>query len=163
MISLSGSIWRGHDFFGPLLFISQNSLKDSSSTQTLYAHMLSHFSCVQLFAALWTIAHQAYLSKEFSRQEYFSGLQYPLPGQSLYKQAIYKSRFQSLFFSEGTENNWHFMRASKVPAQSRLLGLSQVIKSSWQLCLSVYSIYFVYFMYFSDVEILERWNNLPYG
>ena len=27
-------------------------------------------SCVQLFAAPWTIAHQAPLSTEFSRQEY---------------------------------------------------------------------------------------------
>jgi len=33
--------------------------------------MLSH---VQLFATLWTVAHQAPLSMEFSRQEYWSGL-----------------------------------------------------------------------------------------
>ena len=32
--------------------------------------MLSCFSCVQLFAALWTIALQAFLSMGFSRQEY---------------------------------------------------------------------------------------------
>ena len=32
--------------------------------------MLSHFSHVQLFVALWTIAHQAPLSKGFSSQEY---------------------------------------------------------------------------------------------
>ena len=31
--------------------------------------VLSHFSHVQLFATLWTIAHQAFLSVEFSRQE----------------------------------------------------------------------------------------------
>ena len=36
--------------------------------------MLSHSSRVQLFATLWTIAHQAPLSMEFSRQEYWSGL-----------------------------------------------------------------------------------------
>ena len=30
--------------------------------------------CVQLFATLWTIAHQASLSMEFSRQEKWSGL-----------------------------------------------------------------------------------------
>ena len=28
----------------------------------LYLHMLSHFSCIQLFAALWTVTHQAPLS-----------------------------------------------------------------------------------------------------
>ena len=35
--------------------------------------MLSHFSRVQLFATLWTIAHQAPLSMGFSRQECWSG------------------------------------------------------------------------------------------
>ena len=42
--------------------------------------VLSHFSRVQLFATLWTIAHQAPLSVEFSRQEHWSGLQFPSPG-----------------------------------------------------------------------------------
>ena len=32
------------------------------------------FSCVQLCATLWTVAHQAPLSMGFSRQEYWSGL-----------------------------------------------------------------------------------------
>ena len=35
--------------------------------------MLSHFSHVQLFVALWTVAHQAPLSMGFSRQEYWCG------------------------------------------------------------------------------------------
>ena len=39
--------------------------------------MLSH---VQLFATPWTVAHQAPLSMEFSRQEYYSGLPCPSPG-----------------------------------------------------------------------------------
>ena len=42
--------------------------------------MLSHFSRVQLFATLWTITHQASLSMGFSRQEYWSGLPCPPPG-----------------------------------------------------------------------------------
>ena len=42
--------------------------------------MLSHFSHVQICATLWTIAHQAPLSMGFSRQEYWSGLQSPSPG-----------------------------------------------------------------------------------
>ena len=41
--------------------------------------MLSRFSCVQLCATLWTVAHQAPLSMEFSRQEYRSGLPCPPP------------------------------------------------------------------------------------
>ena len=36
--------------------------------------VLSLSSCVQLFATLWTVAHQAPLSMGFSRQEYWSGL-----------------------------------------------------------------------------------------
>ena len=42
--------------------------------------MLSCFSCVQLLATLWTVAHQAPLSMGFSRQEYWSGLPCPPPG-----------------------------------------------------------------------------------
>ena len=37
-------------------------------------------SCVQLFGTLWTVAHQAPPSMEFSRQEYWSGLPFPSPG-----------------------------------------------------------------------------------
>ena len=40
----------------------------------------SHFSDDQLFAYLWTIAHQAPLSMGFSGQESWSGLPYPPPG-----------------------------------------------------------------------------------
>ena len=41
--------------------------------------MLSCFSCIQLFATLWTVACQAPLSMAFSRQEYWSGLPFPSP------------------------------------------------------------------------------------
>ena len=39
-------------------------------------------SRVQLFATLWTAAHQAPLSIGFSKQEYWSGL--PLPSPDYY-------------------------------------------------------------------------------
>jgi len=38
------------------------------------------FSCVWLFATLWTVTHQAPLSMGFSRQDYWSGLPCPPPG-----------------------------------------------------------------------------------
>ena len=41
---------------------------------------LSCFNHVQLFVTLWTVAHQVPLSIEFSRQEYWSGLSCPPPG-----------------------------------------------------------------------------------
>ena len=37
-------------------------------------------SCVRLFAISWTVAPQVPLSMEFSRQEYWIGLQFPTPG-----------------------------------------------------------------------------------
>ena len=42
--------------------------------------MLSHFSHVQPFATPWTVTHQAPLSMGFSRQEHWSGLPCPPPG-----------------------------------------------------------------------------------
>ena len=41
------------------------------------AQSLSH---VLFFATQWTVAHQAPLSTGFSRQEYWSGLPFPSPG-----------------------------------------------------------------------------------
>ena len=41
---------------------------------------MKSLSRVQLFATLWTVAHQAPLSMGFSRQEYWSGLPFPSPG-----------------------------------------------------------------------------------
>ena len=45
-----------------------------------HVHVLSHFIPIQHFATLWTLAHQAPLSMEFSRQAYWSGLPFPPPG-----------------------------------------------------------------------------------
>ena len=42
--------------------------------------MIHHFSCVLLFATLWTVARQAPLSMGFSRQEQWSELPCPPPG-----------------------------------------------------------------------------------
>ena len=44
------------------------------------ACVLSHFSRVQLFVTPWTVAHQAPLSVEFSKQEHWSRLLCPAPG-----------------------------------------------------------------------------------
>ena len=38
------------------------------------------FTCVQLFVTLCTVARQTSLSIKFSRQEHWSGLPFPLPG-----------------------------------------------------------------------------------
>ena len=43
----------------------------------MHAQSCSH---VCLFETPWTVAHQALLFMEFSRQEYWSGLPFPPPG-----------------------------------------------------------------------------------
>ena len=42
--------------------------------------MFSHYSRVQFFVTQWTTALQAPLSMGFFRQEYWSGLPHPSPG-----------------------------------------------------------------------------------
>ena len=73
-----------YDLVIPLLCIYPREIKAFVHTETqawnVHACMLSHFSHVQLFATLWTIACQALLSMGFSRQEYWSGLPCLPPG-----------------------------------------------------------------------------------
>ena len=42
--------------------------------------MLSCFNHIQLFLTLWTVVHHFPLSMGFFRQEYWSGLPFPFPG-----------------------------------------------------------------------------------
>ena len=50
------------------------------SIEGIRACVLSLFRLVQLFVTLWTVACQASWSMGFSRQEYWSGLPFPSPG-----------------------------------------------------------------------------------
>ena len=54
--------------------------RGKKSPREKHVCLLSHFSCVRLFVTLWTVACQAPLSMEFSRQEYWSGQPFPSPG-----------------------------------------------------------------------------------
>ena len=61
---------------------SQEALRDSlfsayHVTPTFLGTVV--LSRVQLFVTPWTVAHQALLSMDFSRQEYWSGLLFPSP------------------------------------------------------------------------------------
>ena len=66
--------------FGAKKSIQINLIRLNLSFFSTTYYVLSHFSRVQLFATLWTIAHQAPLSMGFSRQEYWTGLPCPPPG-----------------------------------------------------------------------------------
>ena len=48
--------------------------------ELIRAWVLNRFSRIRVFATLWTVARQALLYMEFSRQEYWSGLPFPSPG-----------------------------------------------------------------------------------
>ena len=62
--------WKQHEYL---------SLGKSIS-KMWYSHKWNVLSHVWLFATPWTVAHQAPLSMEFSRQEYWSGLPFSSPG-----------------------------------------------------------------------------------
>ena len=55
----------------------------SAFTPASWVRVCESLSPVQLFATLWTVAHQAPPSIGFSRQEYWSGLPFPSPGDLL--------------------------------------------------------------------------------
>ena len=48
--------------------------------EATHACVLICFSCVLLFATLWTVPHEAPLSMGFPKQEHWSGLPFPSPG-----------------------------------------------------------------------------------
>ena len=65
------------------------SHKESDTTDYAHTHTSKAFtkstrkctlSHIRLFVTLWTVARQALLSMGFSRQEYWSGLPFPPPG-----------------------------------------------------------------------------------
>ena len=63
------------------------------------ACLLSRFSCVWLFATVWTVARQTPLSTGFSRQEHWSGLSCPPPG-NLHNPGVFcVSRIEGGFFT----------------------------------------------------------------
>ena len=58
----------------------QLSCKGSPRILGLVSEWVKSLSRVRLFATLWTVAHQTPLSMGFSRQEYWSRLPFPSPG-----------------------------------------------------------------------------------
>ena len=69
----SNATVQTHQFFGTKPYLWFNSHIHTCC-------MISRFDCVWLFAILWTVAHHAPMSMRFPRQEYWSGLPFPFPG-----------------------------------------------------------------------------------
>ena len=63
-----------------LMFAGQQNLQEADFVHLIKNVKVKSLSCVWLFAPLWSTAHQAPLSMGFSRQEYWSGLPFPSPG-----------------------------------------------------------------------------------
>ena len=61
-------------------------------------YVLSRFSCVQLSATQWTLAHQTPLSIRFSSQEYWSGLPFPSLGHGVAKSRTRLSDWSDLIW-----------------------------------------------------------------
>ena len=76
-----------------------------------YACLLSHFSHVQFFVTLWTIAHQSPLFMGFSRQEYWSGWLCPtpedLPNPKMEPKSLMSPALAGSFFT--TSATWEAM------------------------------------------------------
>ena len=75
-------------------------------------HAYHHFSHVWLFVALWTIVHQAPLSMAFSREEYWSGMPCPQPGdlldQGIEPMYLMSPELADKFFS--TSSSWEALQ-----------------------------------------------------
>ena len=127
-------------FFHVTVHFSQQCLLKSLSYPHVYILVsfvvdcvLSHFSCVHLFVTLWTAAHQAPLSMRFFRQDYWSGLPFPTPGDlpnpGMEPTNILK-RERELSWSQTEHRNW--WRSSRVDFLSQFWLFSDSGRtSSW--------------------------------
>ena len=77
-----------------------------SHKRMLHVCVLSCFSCVRLFVTLWTVVRQVPLFMGFSRQEYWSGLPCPRPGDlpnpGIEPMSRMSSALAGEFFTTGT-------------------------------------------------------------
>ena len=109
-----------------LWFLLPASLFPSLQARVLCALPYSGF---WLFATLWTVACQAFLSMGFPKQEYWSGLPFPSPGSSRSRGRTHVSCVSCIaggFFTcwtigEGRPNDLGPLRAFLVPEGDNLV------------------------------------------
>ena len=80
VLCLPSLLHRGSALSSSILMIPVAPAPTPRHISLVCVRVLSRFSCVQLFETPWIVACQAPLSMEFSRQEYWSGLTFPSPG-----------------------------------------------------------------------------------
>ena len=91
--------------------------RDLAAAAAMDSCKLSRFSHVRLFVMLWTVACQAPLPLVFSRQEYWSGLPFPSPGDHLWAKAPSFPRQTKPYQSAGSEedNGIHISASASTP------------------------------------------------
>ena len=98
---------------GALSYYLRNLYYKALEDFCVCACMLSHFSCVQLFPTLWTVARQAPLSVGFSRQECWSGLG-DLPDLEIKPASLTSPSLAGRFFTiSPTWKAWGFLHGNK--------------------------------------------------
>ena len=111
------------------------------------ACVLSRFRWIWLFVTLWNVAHQALLSMEFSRQEYWSGLLYPPPGDlpdpGIQPASPMSPSLAGRFFTTQETNlskEWAWLPLRPSPCELRWPGNIEHQPQGHLLCLLVVSI-----------------------
>ena len=101
----------------------------------IYMQSVVLVSVVQLFATPWIVAHQAPLSMEFSRQEYWSGLPFPSPLYAEYiMQNVRLDEAQVEIKIAGRNiNNLRYADNTTLMAESKeLKSLLMKVKGKWK-------------------------------
>ena len=121
--------------------------------------MLSRFSRVLLCATPWTVAHQAPLYMGFSKQEYWSGLPCPSPGDlpnpGIKSKSLMSPALAGDFFTTGA--NWEVHIKCKGMNYSKIKTKIDWIKIN---CMLLQEAYFKY----KDAESLtiKGWGNIDH-
>ena len=93
--------------------------------------ILSHFSHIQLFATIWTVARQAPLSMRFSREEYWSGLPCSPPGDlsnpRIEPMSLMSPALASGFFNTSATSEAQSASVACIPNHSPVLPSSSII------------------------------------
>ena len=102
-------------------------IKLQAQITAVCGHVLNSFSHIRLFVTLWVVARQAPLSMGFSRQDYWSGLLRPPPGD-LPDPGIEPASLMSLALAGGfftTSTTWEAWEASgqNMPIEGSVLSV----------------------------------------
>ena len=124
------------------------------------------FSCGWLFVTPWTVAHQAPLSMEFSRQEYWSGLQFPtqgdLPDPGIKPTSLASLHwFSSVQFSRSVVSDYlrpHGLQHARPPCPSPTPGVYSNSRPSNRWCHPAISSPVVPFSFYIGRQILYHYT-----